>query len=79
MGRIKQLLINSTAEDKAILATIKPKVHVLMCNGKPVHAYVDLQTAEYEMHLCIQGDEQELGQINSYSIITLELSTHRLD
>ena len=79
MGRIKQLLIESTAEDKAILDTIKPKVHVLTCNGKAVHAYVDLQTAEYEMHLCIQGDEQELGQINSYSIITLELSTHRLD
>jgi hypothetical protein len=79
MGRIKQLLIESTAEDKAILDTIKPKVHVLMCNGKPVHTYVDWQTAEYEMHLCIQGDEQELGQINSYSIITLELSTHRID
>jgi predicted RNA binding protein with dsRBD fold (UPF0201 family) len=79
MGRIKQLLIESTAEDKAILDTIKPKVHVLMCNGKPVHTYVDKQTAEYEMHLCIQGDEQELGQINSYSIITLELSTHRID
>ena len=79
MGRIKQLLIDSTAEDKAILDTIKPKVHVLMCNGKPVHTYVDRQTAEYEMHLCIQGDEQELGQINSYSIITLELSTHRID
>ena len=79
MGRIKQLLIESTAEDKAILDTIKPKVHVLMCNGKPVHTYVDRQTAEYEMHLCIQGDEQELGQINSYSIITLELSTHRID
>ena len=79
MGRIKQLLIESTAEDKAILDTIKPKVHVLTCNGKAVHAYVDLQTAEYEMHLCIQGDEQEIGQINSYSIITLELSTHRLD
>ena len=79
MGRIKQLLIESTAEDKAILDTIKPKVHVLMCNGKPVHTYVDRQTAEYEMHLCIQVDEQELGQINSYSIITLELSTHRID
>jgi hypothetical protein len=79
MGRIKQLLIDSTAEDKAILDTIKPKVHVLMCNGEPVHTYVDRQTAEYEMHLCIQGDEQELGQINSYNIVTLELSTHRLD
>lgn len=79
MGRIKQLLIESTAEDKAILDTIKPKVHVLMCNGKPVHTYVDLQTAEYEMHLCIQGDEQELGQSNSYDIVTLELSTHRID
>lgn len=79
MGRIKQLLIESTAEDKAILDTIKPKVHVLTCNGKAVHAYVDLQTAEYEMHLCIQGDEQELGQHNSYEILTLQLTTHRLD
>jgi hypothetical protein len=79
MGRIKQLLIDSTAEDKAILDTIKPKVHVLMCNGRPIHTYVDMQTAEYEMHLCNQGDEQELGQSNFYNIITLELSTHRLD
>jgi len=50
-----------------------------MCNGKPVDTYVDRMTAEYEMHLCIQGDAQELGQSNSYEIVTLPLQTHRMD
>jgi hypothetical protein len=79
MGRIKQLLIDSTEQDRQVLETIRPKVHILMCNGKPVDSYVDRMTAEYEMHLCIQGDAQELGQSNSYEIVTLSLQTHRID
>lgn len=79
MGQMKRLWMEMLDAEGVEQPITTPTVHVLMCNGKPVHAYVDLQTAEYEMHLCIQGDEQELGQINSYSIITLELTTHRLD
>jgi len=79
MGKLKSLLIDTNEQDRRVLETIKPKVHILMCNGKPVDTYVDRMTAEYEMHLCIQGDAQELGQSNSYEIVTLPLQTHRMD
>lgn len=55
-----------------------PQVYIMTCNGDPIAAYVDQQTALYEMHLCIQGDEQELGQVNDYSVIALDLTTQRL-
>jgi len=55
-----------------------PQVYIMLCNDTPVAAYVDRATAEYEMHLCIQGDEQELGQHHDYKIIALNLTTHRL-
>ena len=79
MGQMKRYWEEMLDNDGIDIPTKTPTVHVIMCNGKPVHTYVDLQTAEYEMHLCIQGDEQELGQSNSYDIVTLELSTHRID
>ena len=79
MGKMKKLWMEMLDADGVEQPIITPTVHVLTCNGKAVHAYVDLQTAEYEMHLCIQGDQQELGQNNSYTILTLELSTHRID
>jgi hypothetical protein len=41
--------------------------------------YVDRMTAEYEMHLCIQGDVDELGSCSDYAVHTFNLSTHRLD
>ncbi len=47
-------------------------------NGDPIAAYVDHATADYEMRLCIQGDEAELGMVNSYEIKSLGLVTHRL-
>ena len=79
MGKLKRFW-EDMLDAEGIEPPIKtPTVHILLCNGKPVHAYVDLQTAEYEMHLCIQGDEQELGQCHSYELITLQLSTNRLD
>lgn len=56
-----------------------PEVYLLVCNDVPVGVYVDSTTADYEMHLCIQGDEYELGQTNKYQIKPLPLVTHRLD
>jgi len=81
MGRIKQLLIDSNEHDRQAIEALKPKVHVLTCNERPVGVYVDRMTAEYEMHLCIQGDEQELGRHTRhlYEIITTNLQTHRMD
>lgn len=82
MGRMKSVYeAILRAQQDAILPTpqIKPpQVYIMTCNGKPVAAYVDKQTAEFEMHLCIQGDEYELGQHNAYAIIPLDLTTHRV-
>ena len=82
MGRMKSVYeAILKAQQDAILPTpqIKPpQVYVMTCNGKPVAAYVDKQTAEYEAHLCAQGDEVELGQHNTYVILTLDLTTHRV-
>jgi hypothetical protein len=79
MGRIKQLLIDSNEHDRQAIEALKPKVHVLTCNERPVGVYVDRMTAEYEMHLCIQGDVDELGSCSDYAVHTFNLSTHRLD
>ena len=81
MGRIKQLLIDSTEQDRQAIEALKPKVHIVLCEGQIVGVYVDRMTAEYEMHLCIQGDEQELGRHTRhlYEIITTNLQTHRMD
>ena len=54
------------------------QVHVMLCNGEPIAVYADPDTADYEMRLCIQGDEAELGMVNSYEIKPLGLVTHRL-
>jgi hypothetical protein len=79
MGKMKRFweeIIDAEGIDPPVNT---PQVHILICNGKPVDGYVDHATAEYEMYLCIQGDEQELGQSNSYEIVTLPLQTHRMD
>jgi hypothetical protein len=82
MSRTKSILqAIIEAQEAGLLPDPSPKspeVHILICNGDPIAAYVDAQTADYEMRLCIQGDEAELGMVNSYEIKTLGLTTHRL-
>ena len=34
-----------------------PQVYIMTCNGKPVAAYVDQQTAKYEAYLCTRSEE----------------------
>lgn len=82
MGKMKQL---SILIDEAIAAGVlphpilkAPKVYVVMCDEKPVGVYVDRQTADYEMHLCIQGDYIEMGVVSKYELLELPLTTHRL-
>lgn len=48
-------LLNRRPEPKPLT----PVVHVLTCNGEIVNVFVDKQTALFEMHLTIQGDEHE--------------------
>lgn len=51
------------------------KMFLLLCNGKPLALYDHRGTAEYEMHICIQGDMHE-GQENRYRIKTMGVVTH---
>jgi hypothetical protein len=48
---------------------------LLLCNGKPLALYDHRDTAEYEMHICIQGDTHE-GHENKYRIKTMGVVTH---
>ena len=50
-------------------------MYLLLCNGKPLALYDHRDTAEYEMHICIQGDTHE-GQENKYRIKTMGVVTH---
>ena len=50
-------------------------MYLLLCNGKPLALYDHRDTAEYEMHICIQGDTHE-GYENTYRIKTMGVVTH---
>ena len=50
-------------------------MYLLLCNGKPLALYDHRDTAEYEMHICIQGDTHE-GYENKYRIKTMGVVTH---
>ena len=82
MGKMKQI---SILIDEAIAngllpdpVAIQPTVFVMVCDEAPVGVYVDKQTAEYEMYLCIQGDFEEMGVVSHYEIRAMPLVTHRL-
>ena len=51
------------------------KMFLLLCNGKPLALYDHRDTAEYEMHICIQGDMHE-GVESKYRIKTMGVVTH---
>lgn len=75
MGKMKQ-----TAPERTEVDIVPPPcVYVMTCDGKPVGVYVDRTTAEYEMHLCKQGDEAEMGIVSDYEIKTMTLITHHID
>ena len=57
------------------LETPSRSMFLLLCNGKPLALYDHRDTAEYEMHICIQGDTHE-GHENKYRIKTMGVVTH---
>jgi hypothetical protein len=57
----------------------KPTVYLLLRDGDPIAVYVDCNTADYEMHLCQQGDEVESTTLHTYKVTPMALTTHRLD
>ena len=58
--------------------TVSRSMFLLLCNGKPLALYDHRDTAEYEMHICIQGDTHE-GVENKYRIKTMGVVTHVLE
>jgi hypothetical protein len=54
------------------------KMFLLFCNGKPLALYDHRDTADYEMHICIQGDAHE-GVENTYRIKTMGVVDHALE
>lgn len=74
MGRIKAHFFDDIKEVKPQQEETR-KMFLLLCNGKPLALYDHRDTAEYEMHICIQGDTHE-GQENRYRIKTMGVVTH---
>jgi hypothetical protein len=70
MGQVKNLAI-----DMEIANQLERKMFLLLCNGKPLALYDHRDTADYEMHICIQGDAYE-GVENKYRIKTMGVVTH---
>jgi hypothetical protein len=70
MGQVKNLAI-----DMEIANQLESKMFLLLCNGKPLALYDHRDTADYEMHICIQGDAYE-GVENKYRIKTMGVVTH---
>ena len=77
MGKMKRFMESLTKDEVEIVPP--PVVYVLTCEGKPVGVYVDQATADFEMHLCIQGDEHELGMRNHYEIKPMTLTTYSIN
>jgi len=79
---MQDIAANHFAQARA--AAIQPQVvYILYCNNRAVGAYIHRSTAEYEMHICIQGDDYDLATgktwINdhTYSIQEVKLSRHK--
>jgi len=79
---MQDIAANHFAQARAA-AIIPQSVFLLLCNTSPVGAYIHRSTAEYEMHICIQGDDYDLATgktwINdhTYSIQEVKLSRHK--
>ena len=57
---------------------VSHKMFLLLCNGKPLALYDHRDTADYEMHICMQGDAHE-GVENKYRIKTMSVVDHALE
>lgn len=82
----KDLMIDIAAQHfaQARAAAIQPQVvYLLLCNASPIGAYIHRSTAEYEMHICIQGDEDAAAKGNAwiddheYEIAEVPLTRHK--
>ena len=60
---------------KSILNAHPYEVHILLCNNRIIGVYANKTTAEYEMHLCIQGDSHEGQPTQDYMLLTSTVNT----
>jgi hypothetical protein len=77
MGKVKVQYapLDFAPEQEQQQETVSRSMFLLLCNGKPLALYDHRDTAEYEMHICIQGDMHE-GYENKYRIKTMGVVTH---
>ena len=54
------------------------QVHILLCDTDIVGVYANRSTAEYELHLCKQGDSYEGCSNHVYTLITKPVNTTNL-
>jgi len=54
------------------------RVFILSRNGEPIDAYTNADTANYEMHLCMQGDDYESAGNPDYPFYDYEVRELRL-
>jgi len=60
---------------KSILKAQPYEVHILLCNNKIIGVYANKPTAEYELHLCKQGDSYEGLGDQQYTLLTATVNT----
>ena len=79
---MQDIAANHFAQARAA-AIIPQSVYILLCNTSPVGAYIHRSTAEYEMHIMIQGDDYDLAtgkdwiDDRTYTIKEVKLSRHK--
>ena len=56
---------------------LNPKVYLLIIDGKSMEVYASKETAEYEMRLCQQADD-ELDESHVYRIREMDVNLHTL-
>lgn len=71
--RMKMKTAHQAAVEALTAINITPKVYLLIIDGKYVEAYASKETAEYEMHLCMQADEQ-LDETHVYRIREMDIN-----
>jgi hypothetical protein len=75
--RMKMKTAYQSAVEALTAINITPKVYLLIVDGKYIEAYASKETAEYEMHLCEQADEQ-LDETHVYRIREMDINFNTL-
>ena len=69
--------LSTINEQLLSVINLTPRVYLLVVDGKYVEAYANKETAEYEMRLCQQADE-ELDEHHVYRIREMDINFHTL-